>query len=115
MSSHRQKRLSEDVKRELTDIIRTLKDPRVRKSMLSVVRVELAADLSYAKVYVSSIDGMEEAKNAVKGLESAAGFIRREINTRLKLRRSPQFQFVADNSIEHSAHLSKILGGLNEK
>ena len=108
MSSYRTARTSEDIKRELTDIMRTLKDPRIT-GLLSIVKVDLSADYSYCKVYVSSMDGFDAAKGAVQGLSSAAGFVRREIGTRLRMRRTPEFLFIADNGIEHSAAINKML------
>ena len=104
-------RACEDIKRELADIFRSVKDPRVT-GFLTVVKVDLANDFSYAKVYVSSFDGLESAQTAVKGLNSAAGFIRRELNIRLKLHKSPELKFIADNSIERSAELLKMIGDL---
>lgn len=112
MASHKLQRTTEDVRRELTDIIRSMKDPRIT-GMLSVVRVELTNDLSYCKVYVSSMQGMEATREAVKGLTSGAGYIRYEINQRLGLRRSPEFKFIADDSIEHSADIKRKLEQLN--
>lgn len=111
MPSFRTARTEEDVKRELTDIMRGLKDPRIT-GLLSIVKLELAGDYSHCKVYISSLDGLESAKNSVKGLASAAGFIRREIGLRLKMRRSPEFHFIADDGIEHSAEINKKLKGL---
>lgn len=113
MASHRHDRLAEDIRRELTDIFRSLKDPRIN-GMISIVKVDLSGDLSHCKVYVSSLDGMEAARNAVEGLTSAAGFIRREVNARLTMRRSPAFHFIADDSIEHSADIAKLLNGLDK-
>lgn len=104
-------RACEDIKRELADIFHSVKDPRVT-GFLTVVKVDLANDFSYAKVYVSSFDGLESAQTAVKGLNSAAGFIRRELNIRLKLHKSPELKFIADNSIERSAELLKMIGDL---
>lgn len=111
MPSYRVPRMSEDVKRELTDIMRTLKDPRIT-GLLSIVKLDLSSDYSYCKVYVSSMDGLEGAKSAVEGLKSAAGFIRKEIGSRLKIRRTPEFQFIADNGIEHGAEIGKMLDDL---
>lgn len=111
MPSYKKQRLSEDVRRELTDIFRGLKDPRV-DPMLSIVRVDLAGDQSYCTVYVSSVEGLERAKGSVTGLKSAAGFIRRELGLRLEMRRSPELRFVADDSIAHSAEISKKLDEL---
>lgn len=108
MASFRMDRTSEDVKREITDIMRSLKDPRIT-GLLSVVKVDLAKDLSLCRVYISSLDAYEKAKEAVKGLESAAGYVRRELGMRMSLRRSPEIKFIADDSIEHSAEINRLL------
>ena len=105
-------RLTEDVRRELTDIMHSLKDPRIQ-GMLSIVKVELARDQSHCKVYISSLEGLPAAEKAVKGLNSAAGYIRREIGRRVEMRRSPEFHFVADDSIEYSARISHELSELS--
>ena len=67
--------------------------------MLTVVKVEVSGDLSYAKVYISAMEGMDTAKSAVKGLENAAGYIRKQLGSRLHLRKSPELKFIADDSI----------------
>lgn len=113
MSGHRIERTTEDIKRELTAIFRELKDPRVQNVFLSIVRVEVTNDLSYCTVQVSTIEGLDKAKEAVKGLKSAAGFIRRELGHRLKLRHVPELIFNATDSIEYSANISRILGSLD--
>ncbi len=97
-------RISEDIKREIISIMRELKDPRIN-SMLTVVKVEVSGDLSYAKVYISAIEGMEAAKTSVKGLESAGGYIRKQLGARLHLRKSPELKFIADDSIEKGMNL----------
>lgn len=102
LPSYRNARAAEDVRRELADIFRTLKDPRIG-GLLSIVKLDLAGDYSHCKVYVSSMEGLESAAEAVEGLGSAAGHIRREIGERLRLRKTPQFHFIADNGIEQSA------------
>ena len=112
MASFRMDRTSEDVKRELTDIMRSVKDPRVN-GLLTILKIDLSRDLSTCKAYISSLEGMEKAKSAVVGLNSAAGYVRRELGMRIKLRRSPQIQFIADDSIEHSAHINKMIHDLN--
>lgn len=111
MPQFKSARLGEDVKRELTDIFRGLKDPRI-DPMITIVKVDLSADQSYCKVYVSSLEGLERAKETVKGLESGAGYIRRELGRRLEMRRSPQFKFIPDDSIQHSADIAQKLGEL---
>ena len=113
MPSFRLDRTSEDVKRELTDIMRGLKDPRIN-GLLSVLKVDLSKDLSLCRVYISSLEGMEAAKSAVEGLNSAAGYVRRELGQRIRLRRSPQIQFIADDSIERSAHINQMLHDLQK-
>ena len=113
MAGHRIERTTEDIKRELTAIFRELKDPRVSGAFLSIVRVEVTIDLSYCTVSVSAIEGLDRAKQAVKGLESAAGFIRRELGHRLRLRHVPELIFKATDSIEYSAHINRILHDLD--
>ena len=107
MANFKNSRMAEDIKREMTAILRELKDPRIDK-MLTVVR----ADLSVCKIYVSSFQGIEKTKESVKGLTSASGFIRRELFHRLKMRKSPELTFIADNSIERSAEISRKLNEL---
>ena len=108
MSSTKILRLNKDLKVIISGIIPQLKDPRIT-GMLSVVRTDLSNDLSYCKVYVSSLEGEEATKNAVKGLTSAEGFIKREIVAKLKIRKCPQLIFVADNSIEYSGNINATL------
>lgn len=108
MASYRNARAQEDVKREISDIMRGLKDPRIT-GLLSIVKLELTKDYSHCDVYISSMEGMESAKSAVEGLQSASGFIRRELNLRLKLRRVPELKFIPDDGIEHSAGIDEIL------
>ena len=112
MAGFRINRVSEDIKREITAIIRELKDPRVMGKMLTVVRVEVSSDASYAKAYVSALEGLDTAKEAVKGLKNATGFIRREVGKRLHLRKTPELLFIADDSIEHGMNIVKIMDDL---
>ena len=105
-------RVSEDIKREIIAVIRELKDPRVMDKMLTVVKVEVSSDASYAKVYISAMEGLETAKKAVKGLKSATGYIRREVGKRLHLRKTPELNFVADDSIEHGMNIVKMMDDL---
>ncbi len=114
MAGYRIDRVSEDIKRELAAIIRELKDPRVQDVMLTVVNVDVSSDASFAKVYVSAIDGIETAKLAVKGLTNATGYIRREVGKRLHLRKTPELKFVADDSIEKGMGITKFFGSMNE-
>ena len=113
MASHKIERTTEDIRRELTAIFRELKDPRVTGAFLSIVRVEVTNDLSYCTVHVSAIEGLDRAKEAVKGLKSASGYIRRELGHRLRLRHVPELIFTATDSIEYSAHISRVLNSLD--
>ena len=108
MANFKANRTEEDILREMTAILRELKDPRI-DPMLTVVRAELSRDLSDCKIFVSSLSGKETAKESCKGLDSASGFIRRELLRRLKIRRSPALHFVADDSIAHSAEIDRML------
>lgn len=102
--------MSEDIKRIISGMMRDLKDPRIAGGeMLTVVRCDVARDGSYCKVYISSFEGFDRAKQAVKGFESASGYIKREISNVLGLRKCPELKFVADDSIEHSAEISRRL------
>lgn len=113
MAGHRIERISEDIKRELTAILRELKDPRVSSGLISIVKVDLTNDLSYCKVYVSALNGLEAAQVAVKGLKSAEGYIKKELGIRLKIRHIPELIFVATDSIEYATNISKMLNKLN--
>ncbi|MBP9988386.1 MAG: 30S ribosome-binding factor RbfA [Ruminococcus sp.] len=112
MAGFRINRVSEDIKREIIAIISELKDPRVMDKMITVVRVEVSSDASYVKAYISSINGFETSKEAVKGLKSATGYIRRELGKRLHLRKTPEVAFIADDSIEHGMHIVKLMDDL---
>ena len=93
MPNYKVGRLSEDIKREMSALIRELKDPRVSK-MLSTVRCEVSNDLSHCKVNVSALEGEAATKESVKGLTSASGFLRRELSNRLHLRKCPELHFL---------------------
>lgn len=108
MASHRTGRIDEEVKRELGAVIRELKDPRI-SGVVSVVSVNVTKDLSYAKAYISVLGTKKQQENTMLGINSAAGFIRKEIGQRLNLRHTPQFLFKLDNSIEHGAHINKLI------
>ena len=112
MPSFKLGRTTEDIHRELSAILREVKDPRVKDCLLSVVRAEVTNDLSYCTVYVSTMEGLSRTKEAVQGLKSAAGFIRRELGRRLSLRHVPQLIFKDTDSIEYGTHISKLLHDL---
>ncbi|MCQ2448741.1 MAG: 30S ribosome-binding factor RbfA [Clostridia bacterium] len=109
MAGYKIDRITSDVKLALSELLREVKDPRVSK-MLSIVKVDVSGDLSYATVYVSALEGGEMTDTSVKVLnKSAAGYLRREMGNRLHLRKVPELRFVADHSIEKSAEISRII------
>ena len=112
MPSHKLGRTTEDIRRELSALLRELKDPRTQNMLLSIVRVEVTNDLSYCTVYVSAMEGLDRAKTAVQGLKSASGFLRRELGRRLQLRHVPELIFMATDSIAYGANISRILHDL---
>lgn len=107
MPNNRMGRVNEELQRELAALIPTVKDPRVT-GMISVTRVEATNDLRYAKVYVSMLD-KSSAKEVVKGLQSAAGYLRREVGHALNLRYTPELLFIEDDSIDRGAHILEML------
>ena len=114
MPPYRSDRINEEVKKELAEIFRELKDPRIPE-LITIVAVNVTNDLKYAKVYISTIEGGEKTKNAVTGLNYASKHIRHEIGQRIDLRRLPDFTFVADESISHGIHISSILNKIDRE
>ena len=113
MASNRIGRINEEVQRELSELIRSLKDPRVQ-TMLSITRVDTTSDLRYAKVYVSVLEEARE-KEAMKGLKSAGGWLRRELGQRLQLRYTPELVFTLDDSLKYGAHMFDLLEKLERQ
>lgn len=111
MASNRIGRINEEVQRELSALLREIKDPRV-SGLISITNVEVTSDLRYAKIFVSVLEA-EKAKDTMKGLKSAAGYLRRELGARLNLRHTPQLQFELDDSIAYGAHIFDILSKLD--
>ena len=103
-------RINGEVQRELSEIIRTeIKDPRVSGSMISVVSVEVTPELKYCTAYISVLGGEGTAEEAIAGLKSAVGYIRRELAHRINLRNTPEISFILDQSIEYGVHMSKLI------
>ena len=108
MPSNRIGRINEEIQRELSALLRTVKDPRLQGGLLTITRVDTTSDLRWCKVYVSALDKSQE-KDMLKGLKSAAGYLRRELGASLQLRYTPQLEFIADDSIQHGAHILQML------
>lgn len=111
MASNRIMRINEEIQKSLAQKLRTVKDPRVSGTMISVTRVETTPDLRFAKVYVSFLEE-SKAADAMKGLKSAAGYLRREISSDLKLRHTPELQWALDDSIAYGARMLKLINSL---
>ena len=107
MANNRIGRINEELQRELSALLRTVKDPRVT-GLISVTAVETTTDLKYAKVYVSVLD-RSTAKDVMRGLRSAAGYLRRELGHALNLRSVPELEFIQDDSIDKGAHILSLL------
>ena len=115
MASNRIGRINEEIQRELSALIRTLKDPRVSAmGMVSITRVDTTGDLRYSRIYISVLNKDQE-KDVMKGLKSASGFLRRELGAALRLRYTPELQFIADDSIQYGAHILGLINDANRK
>ncbi len=112
MASNRINRINEEIQKELSNLIRNLKDPRIQNTMISITRVETTPDLRYTKVYVSFLQE-DRAADALKGLQSAAGYLRRELGQALKLRYTPQIMWALDDSITYGAKMLALINSLN--
>mgnify|MGYP000903833775 FL=1 len=114
MSSNRINRINEEIQKELSALLRTVKDPRVQDTMISITRVETTPDLRYTKVYVSFLQE-ERVKDAMAGLKSAAGYLRRQLGHNLQLRYSPEVVWSEDDSITYGARMLKLINSLEVK
>ena len=114
MASNRIGRINEEIQRELSDLLRNLKDPRVQNTMISITRVETTPDLRYAKVYVSFLEA-DKANDALKGLKSASGYLRRELGRALQLRYTPELMWALDDSITYGARMLELINSLEVK
>lgn len=103
--------INEEIQKELSALLRTVKDPRVQDVMISITRVETTPDLRYTKVYVSFLQE-DKAAAALAGLKSAAGYLRRELGRNLRLRYSPEIVWAADDSIVYGAKMLKLINSL---
>ena len=111
MASNRIGRINEEIQKELASLLRNLKDPRVQNTMISITRVETTPDLRYAKVYASFLED-NKANDALKGLKSASGYLRRELGRALNLRYTPELVWELDDSITYGAKMLKLINSL---
>ena len=114
MASNRILLINEEIQKELSSLLRTVKDPRVQDVMISITRVETTPDLRYTKVYVSFLQE-DKAAEAMKGLKSAAGYLRRQLGTNLRLRYAPEIVWSLDDSITYGARMLGLINSLGVK
>lgn len=107
MSTQRAARVAEQMRTELADLIRTMKDPRV--GFASVVKVQVSTDLRHAKVYVSILGDDRAKQESIKALQGATGHLRTELAHRMRLRYTPELHFELDESIEHGSRIAQLL------
>ncbi len=113
MPKQRVHKVSEEIKREISNIIRELKDPRIAVGMVSITGVEATGDLSYAKIFISIFGEEVNSDEILNILQKGAGFIRSELAKRIRIRHIPELIFQLDKSMEYGDHINKILKDLN--
>ena len=114
MASNRIHLINEEIQKELSSLLRTVKDPRVQDTMISITRVETTPDLRYTKVYVSFLQE-EKVKDAMAGLKSAAGYLRRQLGSNLQLRYAPEIVWALDDSITYGTKMLNLINSLGVK
>lgn len=108
-------RINGEVQKALSDIIRLeLKDPRIHP-MTSVVLAQVTPDLKYCKAYISVLADEEHAKDTIKGLKSAEGYIRTQLAKKVNLRNTPEISFILDQSIEYGVRMSKLIDDVTKE
>jgi ribosome-binding factor A len=115
MTTHRIQRLNGSIREELADLLRReMRDPRL-STLISITDVETSPDLAVAKVYFSVLGTEEEAAAALKALRHAAGYLRRELGNRLRMRHIPTLDFRLDPSLARGARVLQLLNELNQQ
>ena len=110
MANYRRGRINDEMQKTLAEILREVKDPRVKDAFVSITGADVSPDLKYAKIYYSSLRG--DKKEVKKGLVSSSGFMRRMVAERLNLRMTPELSFIEDESIAHGAHIASLLNSI---
>jgi ribosome-binding factor A len=107
----RGERVAEQIRRDLVDLLRQVKDPRLARllPLVTLTDVEVTPDYAHAKVFYTSLAGAEQGPDIARGLAHAAGFLRRELGRRLHIHHIPELHFVFDASVERGSHLSHLI------
>ncbi len=113
MASNRIAVINQEIQKELSGLIRELKDPRVQDTMISITRVETTPDLRFCKVYASFLQE-DKAADALKGLKSASGYLRKALSQNIQLRHTPELQWALDDSITYGAKMLKLINSLDK-
>lgn len=114
MNSRRTARLAEEIREEVANIIgRNLKDPRI--GFVTVTRVDLAADLRWARVFVSVLGDEAQRAKSLAGLRQAVGFVRREVGRRIRTRHTPELSFQLDSGIDATERVARLLDEVKAK
>jgi ribosome-binding factor A len=112
--SRRTERLNDQLREEISDLVQhQLKDPGIA-GLVGIVEVDVAPDLSHARVFVSVLGSEEERASTMRALGKSAGFLRRELLRRLRIRRIPELAFLPDDSIERGARILSLLDETHE-
>ena len=114
MASNRIGRINEEIQRELSGLLRTVKDPRVADAMLTITHVDTTSDLRYSRIYISALDRTDE-KDLMRGLKSASGYLRHELGQKLQLRYTPELVFELDDSLKYGARMFDLLEKLERQ
>ena len=116
MPKYRQMRINDEMMKELSEIVRSIKDPRIKSSFISITAVDCTPDLKYAKIFYSVITKSEEEKaDIAKGFKSASGFIRKQLAEKLNLRMTPELKFIFDESMAKGADITKLMKQVEEE
>ena len=114
MASKRINGINQEIQKVLAELLRNVKDPRVQNTLISITRVETTPDLRFCKVYVSFLEE-NKAADAMKGLKSASGYLRRELSQSIQLRNTPELQWALDDSITYGAKMLELINSLGVK
>lgn len=108
MATRRIERLNEQLKREIIGLLQTeVRDPRIGAA--TITEVDCTPDLSFARVYVSTLGDEDQKTQTLEGLTAAAPFIRSELGRRIHIRRIPELRFEHDRALEYAMRIEKLL------
>jgi ribosome-binding factor A len=114
MEGKRSERVADLVRKEISEmLVKSIKDPRI--GFVTITQVRVTEDCRVARIYYSVVGGSAEREESLKGLNSAKGYIRRELGHRMKMKYTPELLFQFDRSIEYSIHMEELIHHLHEE